>query len=250
MITRLLVEDRCLTQRAGRQTVITSSRMAWALFDGLRTDDPIKGLRTLDLVCAYFKQQGNLTTLYNGLNRTHFHNALPRYRVRREPMKPLDSGPANAFEAGHCWSHQHLIVIGYGLSPHQERRVLLHEMAHVATPENLPVHDRAFQLELRRLADLGERWARQEASDFERLGDAHCPTLIPRRAVHIAEVWRKHGSALWERQCLRRSRAARKAAHVRAAARRESAISVVCATGQGNLQQDVPQREHAGWNEP
>ena len=48
MIPRLLDEDRRVTPRAARKTAITSSRMAWALFDGLRTDDPGKGLQALD----------------------------------------------------------------------------------------------------------------------------------------------------------------------------------------------------------
>jgi hypothetical protein len=223
MIPRLLDEDRRrVTPRAARKTVITSSRMAWALFDGLRTDDPGKGLQALDAVFAYFKQRDSLTTLFNQLNHTHFNGSLPRYRVQREPMEPWRPGPDTAFVGGHCWSHLHLIVIGYGFSPRQERRTLLHEMVHVVTHWNTPAHGRAFQQELLRLADLGERWARQEAIDFERFGDAHLPLWIPRRAAHIAELWRKHGSAWRKREYLRRCRAASKAAFTRAAARRES----------------------------
>jgi hypothetical protein len=201
-----------VTPRAARQPIITRARIGWALFDGLHTEDPVKGLRALDCVLAHFDQRGgNLTALYNVLNRTHFQGALPRYRVRREPLPPGPREPGASVEAGHCWSNRALIVIGYGLSPRQERRILLHEMAHVATLESLQPHGPAFQRELLRLADLGERWARQEAGAYAGNGGA-APSLVPRQALDIAELWHKHDAAWRQREYQRRSLAARRGA--------------------------------------
>ena len=157
---------------------------------------------------AYFKQRDSLTTLFNQLNHTHFNSSLPRYRVQREPGECHTDG---GFLMGQTFCRRRFIVIAYGLSATEERRTLLHEMAHLAMETDKSTHGPAFQQELSRLAALGERWAWREALAY-RLDTTDPSDRTPSTAVKIAELWAKHGHTWRKRDYAKRSRAASKAA--------------------------------------
>jgi hypothetical protein len=101
---------------------------------------------------------------YSELNR--WMNREIRLRVRRQwraegiPLPP--KAPPSPRLLGVCHADRE-IRIQPRLWPWQTRRVLLHEMAHAATPG--AGHGPAWQAEMRRLAALGETWAALEASE-------------------------------------------------------------------------------------
>ena len=128
-----------------------------------------------------------LTRLFAELNRRYFDGQLPRYRVirvdfgdplmdlvRRERRNRKRCGPRPWprqtwadddvvlwWQLGECDAATRCIRIDESLSAEAERRVLLHEMCHAATPG--ADHGPAFQRELTRLATYGEAWAAEEA---------------------------------------------------------------------------------------
>jgi hypothetical protein len=91
----------------------------------------------------------HLTQLYNELNRQFFNGRLPRYRVTF--YKAMT-------KQGWCISERRLIRLSPSLPDAQIRKVLLHEMCHIGTPD----HGKRFQAKLARLAALGEAWANDE----------------------------------------------------------------------------------------
>ena len=91
----------------------------------------------------------NLTQLYKELNRQFFNGRLPCYRVTF--YKPLVA-------QGHCISERRLIRLSPGMSDAEVRKVLLHEMCHIGTPN----HGKRFLAKLARLAAMGEAWATEE----------------------------------------------------------------------------------------
>ena len=94
-----------------------------------------------------------LDRLFDHLNREFFEGRLPKYRVRTRPSQGGEYGSINAEEQT-IWLCQCA----------DRRTTLLHEMCHIGTPG----HGRAFRAKLKRLAALGESWARTERAYYLR----------------------------------------------------------------------------------
>ena len=101
------------------------------------------------------RRQTSLRALYDRLNARLFDGMLPVYSVRR--AKCLRN---TEYCDGFCEPSRKLIVLQSGMSRNKERRVLLHEMCHVAALGG--AHGPQFEAQLRRLVARGERWARAE----------------------------------------------------------------------------------------
>ena len=94
-----------------------------------------------------------LDRLFDTLNRECFAGRLPKYRVRTRTSQ--------CGEYGCIDEEEQTIWICHAANL---RTTLLHEMCHIGTPG----HGRAFRAKLRRLAALGERWAREERAYYLR----------------------------------------------------------------------------------
>ena len=93
-----------------------------------------------------------LKPLFNEFNRKFFDGKLPFYRVIRASLPGAMSGDCN-------WLSR-TIRISSSLNGEDLRRTLLHEMCH---HNRAGRHDgKRFLTNLRRLADMGERWAEDE----------------------------------------------------------------------------------------
>ena len=105
------------------------------------------------------RDQANLTTLFEELNRIFFSGRLPPYKVR------LTSFDTNTGEVQHgeCLPEKQTILINSGLSGEDLRMTLLHEMCHIGSIG----HGKKFQSKLRRLALMGEDWAEEQRGDYE-----------------------------------------------------------------------------------
>jgi hypothetical protein len=125
-------------------------------------------------------QRQPLRRLYAELNRRFFDGHLPTYRVRRAPfadpwMDAFRRGSGGrrlrqprrrwADRLGDCDSAAQCIRVSDSLSADEERRVLLHEMCHAATPGD--DHGPRWCQMMRRLAEQGETWAAEEADEYE-----------------------------------------------------------------------------------
>jgi hypothetical protein len=136
-----------------------------------------------------------LRGLYQTLNRDYFENRLPAYRVVRHsfeaprrttrfyagevvPVARLHPDLC-ALNMGLCDSATRTIYIWDQLDPDGERRVLLHEMCHVAARRG--GHGPAFLAQLQRLAERGETWA---ATQHQR----------------YAEIWQRVGAEVGEEE--------------------------------------------------
>lgn len=107
-----------------------------------------------------------LERLFDDLNTELFDGRIARCAVRRASYLTRLHGCDGLYEPS-----RHQILIQSGLSPHAERRVLIHEMCHAKLPAHHG-HGYAFLRELRRLGRQGERWAMKEANRY-----AHDPWL-------------------------------------------------------------------------
>jgi hypothetical protein len=118
-----------------------------------------------------------LQVLYLELNRLFFRGRLPHYRVRRARlMDPWMDAKRSVLRIwrtqrrwgdrlGDCDLDARCIRVSNALFSKEERRVLLHEMCHAATPG--AGHGQAWCNEMRRLAKEGETWAAEEAADYD-----------------------------------------------------------------------------------
>jgi predicted metal-dependent hydrolase len=100
-----------------------------------------------------------LSQVFATLNERYFNGQLPRYRVHRSPL-------AVAQRLGECDVASRRIRVSDALPAELERRVLLHEMCHAATPGG--GHGRRWRAAMQRLAEQGETWATEEASLYRR----------------------------------------------------------------------------------
>ena len=67
---------------------------------------------------------------------------------------------------GDCNVGARCIRVSSALAAEDERRVLLHEMCHAATPGD-DGHGHQWRKEMRRLAEHGETWAAEEAAAYQ-----------------------------------------------------------------------------------
>jgi len=121
----------------------------------------------------------NLAALFDELNRSHFAGRLGGYVVRRSPITPASiepfiSGPPEVHRLATTFPQSRQIVIAGVLNvrPVVERRVLLHEMCHVAAEDEALFrgehHGPEWRSEMYRLArEHGEAWAADEAKRYE-----------------------------------------------------------------------------------
>lgn len=102
--------------------------------------------------------EAGLAKLFEDLKGKYFAGRLRRYRVRFSRVRLA--------ERGHCDWKRCLILIDGSLAsqPEHLRETLVHEMCHVGSP----FHGKAFQTNLRRLAELGERAAAVELEKVEK----------------------------------------------------------------------------------
>jgi len=104
---------------------------------------------------------------FDELNRAFFRGRLPRYRVRRCSQRTMRAllHASGCDCQGHCDDERRLISIVKGLSPSDERRVLLHEMCHIGTPG---AHGKPWQRKMARLAQFGEGWAEEQRAEYSK----------------------------------------------------------------------------------
>jgi len=102
------------------------------------------------------RRRRGLNGLFDELNERYFEGCLPRYRV--SIVKDLGG------KDGEYIPERRLIRIGRGHDGETIRKILLHEMCHVATG---PSHGKRFIGCLLRLAEQGERWAEEEAEKIQ-----------------------------------------------------------------------------------
>jgi len=101
-----------------------------------------------------------LERLFDDLNTNLFDGRIAPCAVRRASYLARRHGCDGLYEPS-----RRQILIQTGLSPHIERRVLIHEMCHAKLPADYG-HGSAFLSELRRLARRGEAWATREAQRY------------------------------------------------------------------------------------
>jgi hypothetical protein len=94
------------------------------------------------------------SALYDELNARHWAGRLPRCRVLRR---------ARLTALGTYRRATRTIVLLTSLAADRLRRVMLHEMCHVATHDEHDPHGARWLAELARLAAAGEPLAREEA---------------------------------------------------------------------------------------
>lgn len=105
--------------------------------------------------------RARLQTLFREYARRYFGERLPRYQITM--ARRHINGPGHR---GECLTASKRLFVNPGLADEQQRRVLLHEMCHIGCPS----HGAKFTARLRRLAELGEAWAEEDA---ERCADWH-----------------------------------------------------------------------------
>lgn len=103
--------------------------------------------------------RARLQALFREYRRRYFGGRLPRYQITM--ARRHINGPGHH---GECLTASKRLFVNPGLADEQQRRVLLHEMCHIGCPS----HGAKFTARLRRLAELGEGWA---AEDAERCAD-------------------------------------------------------------------------------
>jgi hypothetical protein len=109
---------------------------------------------------SHYHRRTVLERLFDDLNTELFDGRIARCAVRRASYLARRHGCDGLYEP-----LRQQILIQTGLSPHVERRVLIHEMCHAKLPGEYG-HGSDFLSELRRLGRRGEAWAIREADRY------------------------------------------------------------------------------------
>jgi len=129
--------------------------------------------------------------LFKELSQSHFGGRLGGYTVRRLPhnsklLAPSAQEPGRQRVGRTCWQTRRIMIAGFlrvMKGPERERRVLLHEMCHVATEYEEPGHGPKWRAEMRRLArEHGESWAAKESQRYKDKGKAVLRPAWPPRS--------------------------------------------------------------------
>jgi hypothetical protein len=125
----------------------------------------------------------SLQPLFDELNKLHFHGKLPRYRVRRRPV-PADFNKLLGARVGLTIHELKRIRILSSVTEESAlRRIMLHEMCHVACPDGPRIHGPCFMACLRRVAQVEPILATELADYDESLPVPLHQPGIPRTAV-------------------------------------------------------------------
>ena len=146
-------------------------------------ENPLAEAASYQYIATMRQPRRRLSEVFSALNWRYFDGQLPHYRVRRARLADPDMDEMRrelrrlrgqrpwrprrrwADLLGDCHVAARCIRVSDALSSEDERRVLLHEMCHAATPGD--GHGRHWCREMRRLAKLGEVWAAEEAADYD-----------------------------------------------------------------------------------
>lgn len=114
------------------------------------------------------RNAGTLEGLYDELNVELFRGKLPRAVVRWVPWEKIGPyhGTTHVFSAlgPSIWVNEGMPGVVPRPRGAKLRRILLHEMCHVAAPGSGD-YEKKFLAQLKRLAARGERWAEREATE-------------------------------------------------------------------------------------
>ena len=105
-----------------------------------------------------------LQALFAEYNVRYFGGRLPRYRISL--ARRHDRAGLGTRHGGECFPRTKIIFVAPGMPEETQRRVLLHEMCHIGCL----YHGQRWQAKMRRLAELGEPWAAEQAEEYRRLG--------------------------------------------------------------------------------
>jgi hypothetical protein len=104
----------------------------------------------------------NVQRLFDRYNRRFFAGRLLGWTV--DEVHCSDSPAGRHGEYGSCSEKTREIFIQIGLSPAEKRKTLLHEMCHAVARDEC--HDRPWQKEMFRIAELGARGMASEARSY------------------------------------------------------------------------------------